>query len=303
MAVASDQSQPGFAAELNSSRKDRYGSGVLRFFRREPAGALAALVVLVIGSACVFAPVVALYKPNLFDYNALLQSPAPGHVMGTDQFGRDILSRLLYGGRVSAIIATSGVGIATVVGTILGMAAGYWRGAFDVVIQRVTDAIMAFPLLIFALLLVALLGPSVANVSAAIAITQIPRFTKVVRSLTLALREETYVHAAAATGAGSFRVLRYHILPNLAAPLIVMATISLASAILVEASISFLGLGPPPPTASWGEMLSSDARAYFDRAPWMAIFPGIAMTVLVLCINITGDALRDFLDPRLRNLR
>lgn len=280
----------------------RQGTSVLRFARKEPVGALASATVIVILIACFLAPVVAPHEPNLFDYNALLAGPSFTHPLGTDQFGRDILSRLLYGGRISAIIAVSGVVAGAVIGTIVGMIAGYWRGTADVVIQRLTDAMMAFPLLIFALLLVALLGPSVTNVSAAIALTQVPRFTKVVRSLTMAVRQEAYVHAAIATGCASPRILLQHILPNLAAPLIVMVTMALASAILVEASISFLGLGPPPPNPSWGAMLSGEARAHFDDAPWMAAFPGIAMTLLVLCINIAGDAMRDFLDPRLKNV-
>lgn len=274
---------------------------VSRFIRRQPVGGAAALLLVVVSCLCFASRWLAPYDPNVFHYSNVLAAPNSRFLAGTDNFGRDILSRLLYGGRISLLVTTTGVIGGAVVGTVLGLVSGYHGRWLDIIIQRLADALMSFPLLVLALALVSVLGPSVQNVAVAIAVSQVPTVTKVTRAVTLGLREEQFVQAAVTTGAATPRVLLRHVLPNLFAPLIVLVTTALGTAVLVEASLSFLSLGPPPPNATWGSMLSGDARQYFTRAPWMAIFPGMAISVVVLSISMLGDALRDYLDPRLRN--
>jgi peptide/nickel transport system permease protein len=247
----------------------------------------------------IFAPLLAPCDP----YDSVagrLQSPNAAHWMGTDNLGRDLLSRLIYGARISMYVGLAAIVIGTGVGVVLGMISGYAGRWVDVVIQRSMDIMMAFPGLILALALVAMLGNSLRNVLIAVAIGAIPQTVRVIRSAVLGAKEQDYVMAARVIGAPSWRIIFRHLLPNIVAPAIVLASVTFGWAIIVEASLSFLGLGIQPPTPSWGAMLSGPARRYMLSAPWMAIFPGLAISAVIFGINVFGDALRDVLDPRLR---
>lgn len=270
-----------------------------RAARRAPVGvgALAVIVLLVV--MAVAAPLVAPYDPQSQDYNHLLKEPSPSHPFGTDRVGRDLLSRVIYGTRTSFMVGVVAVGVALVVGTPLGLVAGYFRGVTDELIMRILDAFIAFPGIIFALAIVAVLGSSLMNVMLAIGITSIPLFARLTRSQVLSLRQREYVLAAAATGASDFRIMARHIMPNAASPLIVQATLALGFAVLAEAGLGYLGVGVQPPTPTWGSDLNQGAPL-LERAPWLSIAPGMAIFVLVLSFNLLGDALRDQLDPRTR---
>jgi peptide/nickel transport system permease protein len=248
----------------------------------------------------------AIAGPNLmpYEYDAMsaqerFSPPSWRHPMGTDQYGRDTATRVTYGARISVYVGFVSIGIALTIGSLLGLISGYFGGRIDGVIMRGMDVILAFPAILLALLFLVTLGTNLTNVIWAIAIVRIPGFARVARSSTLAIREEEYVQAAKAIGSRNFRVILRHILPNALAPLIVMATISLAIAILVEATLSFLGLGTQPPTPSWGRMLN-EGRGFMQRAPWMSLFPGFAIAITVFALNVFGDGLRDALDPRLK---
>lgn len=229
-----------------------------------------------------------------------LIGPSPDHLLGTDQFGRDILSRILFGAQISLYVGVFATLLGVGVGTLIGVVSGYLSGSVDSVAQRVMDILQAFPLLVLAIALVVALGPSVNNVVIALGIALIPSSNRVIRSAVLSLREQMFVEAARAMGAAAPRVMFWHILPNVLAPAIILVSIDLGLAILVESSLSFLGLGPRPPTPTWGAMLGIDARTHLARQPWLAIAPGTAITLAVLGFNLLGDGLRDELDPRLR---
>ncbi|UCD31859.1 MAG: ABC transporter permease, partial [Desulfobacterales bacterium] len=256
--------------------------------------------------AAFFAPVLSPHDPvetSLYDQ---IKPPfwADGgtkkNILGTDDLGRDILSRLIYGARVSLIVAVVSVGLAFVLGTLLGSVSGYYKGALDNVIMRIMDIILAFPYLLLAIVVVAYLGPSLQNAMMAIGITYIPRFARIVRGSVLEECEKDYVMAAKAVGAGDWRIIFIAIIPNCLGPLIVQTTLSFASAILDAAALSFLSLGAQPPTPEWGAMIAK-SRALILRAPWVMTFPGIAILLAVLGFNLLGDGLRDALDPRLRD--
>jgi ABC-type dipeptide/oligopeptide/nickel transport system permease subunit len=228
------------------------------------------------------------------------EAPSAAHWFGTDEVGRDLLTRVLYGGQLSLLVGFSSVLLGTTAGGVTGIVSGYFAGRVDMVIQRVMDALMAFPALILAMALMAVVGGSTPMTIAVIALILVPSTNRVVRSATLSVKERTFVEAARAIGAGSTRILAQHVLPNVTAPIIVIASVQLGGAILVQASLSFLGLGPSPPTPTWGGMLSGPGRAYMEESPWLAIFPGLAIAVAVLGFNLLGDGVRDVLDPRLR---
>jgi peptide/nickel transport system permease protein len=266
---------------------------------RGRVGAAALIVVLVFVFLAVASPLIAPDDPNAQDYDALLSSPSLVHPMGTDQVGRDVLSRVIYGSRVSLSLGFTAVVVALAIGVPLGLVAGYVGGAVDNVVMRVVDAFIALPSIILALAIVAVLKPTLFNVTLAIGITYFPLFARLIRSDTLSLRERDFIHAARATGASDGRIMLRHILPNTLSPIIVQTTLAIGFAILAEASLSYLGAGVQPPTPSWGNAINQGA-ALLQQAPWLSIFPGVTIFILVLAFNLLGDALRDQLDPRLR---
>jgi len=299
---------PGAAATLpaaevsaTAARRPR-GRPAGRWIRRHPTGALSGAVLLVVLLASALAPWISPHDPYAQDYDALMRPPGGAYLLGTDYLGRDVFSRTLFGGRTSLSISLAAITAGTVAGTIAGLASGFYGGWFDGIVQRVVDVMMALPSIILALALMAVLGPRTENVILAIATIIVPSLSRIVRGTVLQLREMQFVEAARALGASDARVLSRHVLPNTIAPVIVVATTALSGAILIEASLGFLGLGTQLPVPSWGNMLSEEARRYFEQAPWMALPPGIALSLTVLAVNFFGDALRDALDPRLRRV-
>lgn len=271
-----------------------------RFVRRHPVGAAAGLLIGGMAVAAGVAQWIAPYNPLAADYQAMFAPPNVQHWLGTDAFGRDILSRLIFGARTALFVGFSASLIGTTLGAVLGVASAYFGGKIDFAIQRLADIVISFPLIILAMAIVAILGMGTGNLIAAIAISFVPRVQLVVRASALGIRQTDYVEAARAIGAGHWRIILRHMIPNVVASYLIMVTALLGQAILLEASLSFLGLGVAEPTAAWGLMLSGAAVEFVQRAPWMAIAPGAAITVSVLAFNIFGDTLRDALDPKLR---
>lgn len=295
------QAQAALAQPLFNPRVKRGGfNQVLRFSQKYPLGALGALVLILLVIVAVFAPWVATHDPLDMDIPNRLHAPGLEFWLGTDTFGRDSYSRIIFGARVSLYVGLLAVTLGTTVGTVLGIMSGYLGGKFDMILQRVVDAFMGFPSLILALIMVVALGASLNNVMLAIGITLIPRMSRLSRSSALSVKEEVYILASQAIGANTVRILFRHVLPNSMAPVFVLATGYLGTAIVSEASLSFLGLGVPPPNSSWGGMLEIGTRGYLETAPWLAIYPGIALSVVVFAFSFFGDALRDAFDPRLR---
>jgi peptide/nickel transport system permease protein len=271
-----------------------------RFARRKPLGAAGGAVMLLIVLTAVFADQLQTYDPIATDAAATLAPPSRSHWLGTDHLGRDIYSRIVHGARVSLVVGVASTLFGSVLGGIIGLLSGYAGGKTDLIAQRLLDILQGLPLLVLALVMSAALGPSIENVVIAISIPIIPRAARVIRSSVLAIRELAYVEAARALGVESLRIAFRHILPNTVGPFIVLCTAQLGSAILVEATLSFLGLGVPEPYPSWGRMLSVSASEYAQKAPHLVIFPGLAISLAVFGSNLLGDALRDVLDPRLR---
>jgi peptide/nickel transport system permease protein len=259
-------------------------------------GAVVIGIVLVMAIA---APLVSPYDPLKQDLSNLLAPPSLGHLLGTDNVGRDILSRSIWGARVSLIAGCGSVFIAVVAGCLLGLAAGYWRGLVDDVVMRLVDAVLSFPALVLALALAAVLGAGLGSVLIALGVVFAPTFARLMRGQVLTIRTREYVDAARLLGAPDWRILLRHVLPNAAAPIVVQASLSVAFAILAEASLGFLGLGVPPPEPSWGSIINA-GRGYLQQAPWIVFGPGVALFVTVLSLNFVGDAIRDALDPRTR---
>ena len=269
------------------------------FVKAKPLGALGAVILLLMIASAVFADQIAARDPLLQDIPNRLRSPGSEFLFGTDRFGRDMFSRVIYGTRVSLYVGLISVGVSTAAGGLIGIASGYLGGKPDLLMQRVVDALMAFPTLVMALIIVAAFGSSISNVIIAIVVALTPRMVRISRAQALSVREELYITASQSIGVKPFRVMIRHILPNSLAPIIVLATGYLAEAVIAEAALSFLGLGVPPPDPSWGRMLQEGAREYLERAPWLTIFPGIALSLAVFGFTLFGDALRDVLDPRL----
>ena len=265
---------------------------------RNPIGIVGAVIVGLTIVVAVGAPLFAPYSPNAQDAQRLL-GPSWDNLMGTDELGRDTFSRVVYGARVSLQVGIVSVLVALVVGSLLGLIAGFWGGALDTWLMRFVDILFAFPGLVLAIVIAGLLGPSRNNAMIAIGVVYAPAFARVIRGSVLTVMNEPYIEAGRVIGARSSRLIGLHVLPNIVAPLIVMTTVYLSSAILAEAGLSFLGLGTQPPEPSWGGMLNI-ARTYMELTPWMAIFPGLAIMIVVLGFNFLGDGLRDVLDPRLR---
>ncbi len=272
------------------------------FVRRRPLGAIGGLVVVLMLVTAAGAGVLAPYDPVTVDFGAMLARPNAAHWLGTDAFGRDVLSRLIYGSRTALLVGFGAALIGATGGAILGVGSAYFGGKVDLYVQRVMDIFLCFPLIILALALVAILGNSLPNLIVAITIPMIPRCALVIRASALAIREMPYVDAARAAGFSNARIILRHMLPNVMAPYLIMLTAFLGQAILLESSLSFLGLGVQEPTAAWGLMLRGAAVDFAESAPWMAIFPGLAISLAVFAFNLFGDSLRDALDPKLRTL-
>jgi peptide/nickel transport system permease protein len=273
---------------------------IFRFSRRKPLGAAGALIILVIVFTAIFANVLETQDPIATNAAETLARPSATHWLGTDHLGRDIYSRILHGSRVSLLVGLGSTLVASLLGGVIGLLSGYVGGKTDLVVQRVMDILQGLPLLVLALVMAAALGPSIPNVILAISIPIMPRAARVIRASVLSIREFQYVEAARALGLTHLRIAFRHIMPNTMGPFIVLGTAQLGSAILVEATLSFLGLGVPEPYPSWGRMLSVSAAEYAQKAPWLVLFPGIAISLAVFGSNLLGDALRDTLDPRLR---
>ncbi len=273
----------------------------IRFLaRRYPLGAFGAVIIMVFVLTAIFANWITPYDPTSTNARASLAVPGAAHWLGADFMGRDILSRIIGGAQISLAVGIGATTLGCLVGIPVGLASGYFGGWLDLIVQRFIDIMQSLPLLVMALVMAASLGPSLQNTIIAIAIPLVPSIARIVRSNTLALKEMPFVEAARAIGISEGWIAIRHVLPNTLAPLIVLATAQFGSAILVEASLSFLGLGVPEPYPSWGRMLSESAAEYMRTAPWLVIFPGVAISLIVFGANLLGDALRDLLDPRLR---
>ncbi len=288
--VAPAERTPGWLDELG------------QFARQRPLGALGAVFILLMAVVAIFAPLLATYNPLATDYGAMLAAPNTQHWLGTDAHGRDVFSRLLYGSRTALLVGLGASVFGATLGAVIGVASAYFGGRLDLILQRVMDVFLSLPLIILALAVVVILGTGALNVILAITIPMIPRCALVVRSSGLAIREMPYIDAARAAGFGHARIILRHMLPNVMAPYLILLTAFLGQAILLEASLSFLGLGVQEPTAAWGLMLRGAAVEFAETAPWMAIFPGLAISLAVFAFNLFGDSLRDALDPRLRTL-
>jgi peptide/nickel transport system permease protein len=273
---------------------------VTKFARTKPLGAGGACIILAMIFVATFAERLAPYDPYEADYAAQFVRPTAEHWFGTDEFGRDVMTRIMYGARIALFVGFVASFAGCTIGALLGVVSAYRGGRVDLLLERLMDILLAFPQLILALAIASILGPAVQNVVIAVSIPIIPRAARVVRSAALAVKENQYVEAVNALGASWRRVVAQHILPNVAAPYIIMLTAQLGGAILAEAALSYLGLGAAEPTPSWGLMLSGSAPSYAEKAPWIALFPGIAISLGVFGFNLFGDSLRDALDPKLR---
>jgi len=282
------------------SRFDRWLETTFRFTRQRPLGAVGAAIIGIMIAAAVLAGFVAPYDPLATDYATMLQAPSSFHWFGTDSFGRDVLTRIIYGSRTALWIGFASSFLGATLGALIGVTSAYFGGKIDLVLQRFMDLLLSFPLIILALVVVSLLGSGMTNVIFAITVPMVPRCALVLRSSALALREMPFVEAARALGFGPTRIILRHMLPNVMAPYLIMLTAFLGQAILLEASLSFLGLGVAEPQAAWGLMLRGAAVEFAERAPWMAIYPGLAISLSVFAFNLLGDSLRDALDPKLR---
>jgi peptide/nickel transport system permease protein len=299
MTIAADL---GTRVEAASERKPRSRMSVLRrFARRNPLGAAGALVVIVMIVVALLADIIAPYDPLANAFDRLHEPPSWQNWFGTDQFGRDVFSRIVYGARTALLVGFVSAFVGATLGLVLGVASAYFGGRIDLVFQRILDIFMAFPLIIMALAVIAIFGTGAQNVIIAITIPFIPRCARVVRSSALAIRELPYIDAARANGFSHARIILRHMVPNVMAPFLIMITAFVGQAILLEASLSYLGLGVQEPTPAWGLMLQGGAEEYAESAPWIAIFPGLAISLAVFGFSLFGDAVRDELDPKLRS--
>lgn len=276
---------------------------IKRLFREKPLGAAGAVICLVFLFCGIFADVLAPYGMNEIKLSARLKPPSWDHPFGTDNLGRDLLSRCLYGAQLSVIIGLAAASLATVISVMLGLLSGYLGGKFDMIVQRLVDAWMSFPDLIILIVVVAVLGPGTWQIIGVLGLLLGIGGSRIIRSAVISVRENMYVHAAQSIGASTGRILWRHILPNVLPPIIVLFTTRVGTVILAESALSFLGLGVPPPVPTWGGMLSGSGRTFMFQGPWLVIFPGLCLTLVVYAINIYGDALRDLFDPRMRGSR
>jgi len=295
--VGSTETAPGGARRQAPTRGGRQA---FRLLVRNPASLAGLIIVTALVAAVAAAPVLAPYPPGDIHIPDKVHPPSRTYPLGTDQFGRDILSRLLYGGRISLVLSVIGVGLATAAGTTIGAVAGYGRRWVDETLMRVMDVLLCFPYIVLAIALIAVVGPSLQNIVFVVAVTLLPQFARLGRSVVLMLKDAEYVTAARATGLPEHRILFRHVIPNIITPIVVMASLSMATAILTESSLSFLGLGVQPPTASWGTIIS-DGRNYVTDGAWISTTAGLAISLAILGFNLLGDGLRDVFDPRLRS--
>jgi len=293
---------PHTVEELTRAPAPRAGwrTAIADFVRHRPLGAAGGGIILVTMLLAVAAGLIAPYDPLANDYAAMLAPPSASHWLGTDAYGRDVLSRIIFGSRTAMTVGLGASIIGATLGSLIGVVSAYFGGRVDLLVQRVMDVFFAFPVIILALAVVAILGTGAGNVILAIATPMVPRCARVVRSSALSVREMPYVDAARASGFRHTRIILRHMLPNVMAPILIMGTAFIGEAILLEASLSFLGLGVQEPTAAWGLMLRGAAVEFAETAPWMAIFPGLAISFAVFGFNLFGDSLRDALDPKLR---
>ena len=298
MAIAT---APGRTFDEQEAVEVRRGRALWTVIKRKPLGMASAALILLLVLTAIFADVLAPYDPLAAQPEIRLAAPSWAHPFGTDDIGRDVFSRVIYGSRISLWVGLLAVGIGTFAGTIIGLVSGYWEGRLDMILQRLMDALMTLPGLILALAIVSVLKPSTTNAMLAIAVVIIPGNSRIVRGAVLSAKQNRFVEAAQAIGCRDLRIIGTHILPNVTAPILIIASIWLGNAILIEASLSYLGVGTQPPTPSWGLMLSSTGRAFMEQAPWLAIFPGLAISLAVFGFNLFGDTLRDAWDPKLRN--
>ena len=310
MARESDPGQlttaPSGLLEVASAALKRQAVGLRRFAVSKPMGAAGGVIVVLIVLAAIFANVVSPYDPYASNLNenglpVRLEGPGISFLLGTDALGRDVLSRIIFGARISLVVGLGAVALGTLFGTVIGLVSGYFVGKVDQVLQRIVDTLMAIPAIVLALAVITMLEPGLFNIILVIAIVIAPGTSRVVRGTVLAIKENVYIEAARSIGAGGNRIVFRHILPNVFAPIIVIASIWVGNAIVIEAALSYLGLGTPPPTPTWGGMLALEGRRHLENAPWLALAPGAAISIAVLAVNMLGDALRDVLDPRLRN--
>lgn len=270
-----------------------------RMLRRNPVAMIGLTGLVILLLATFFAPWIAPYSPTKIDHEHLIQNPSWGHIFGTDDLGRDVFSRVLWGGRESLRVGFMGIVVAMLGGTVLGLISGYFGGKVDSILMRLVDILLSFPTILLLLSIVAALGPGLSTVLIALGISAIPGYSRLVRGSVFATKNIEYIYAAQAMGASSERIMFYHILPNIIAPIIVYASLGLGSAIMITAGLSYIGLGAQPPSPEWGAMLNY-GRSYLRSAWWMSVFPGLAIFISVLCINLLGDGLRDALDPRMK---
>jgi len=303
MAVDQQILEPPTPNQLAVVGRSKWQQAVVRFIRHKPLGAVGAAIVLFMILVAVFADFISPYHPLETDYVNMFISPDFKHWLGTDAFGRDILSRIIYGSRTAMLVGFTAAFMGATLGMFIGVASAYFGGRTDLLVQRLLDMFMSFPLIILALTVVSIFGTGTDKVIMAITVPLVPRCARVIRASALAIREIPYVDAARACGFSHWRIIFRHMLPNVVAPYLIMLTAFQGQAILLEASLSFLGLGVQEPTPAWGIMLQGGAEEYAESAPWMAIFPGLAISIAVFAFNVFGDSLRDVLDPRLRGAK
>ncbi|MCC6173963.1 MAG: ABC transporter permease [Chloroflexi bacterium] len=302
MANARAVALPGAVATRRPRRSQNLYVRTFRRLLRSPAGLLGMIVLAVLVLMALFAPLLAPYDPLAQHPGSELAVPSNTYPLGTDEFGRDVLSRIIYGARISLMVGVLAVAIGSLIGVSSGLLAGYRSGWVDATIMRVWDTLLAFPAILLGIAVAAVLGPGVTNAAIALAIISIPQFARITRAAVLGEKQREYVQAARCLGAGGWRITTSHIFPNCISPLLVQLSLAMGYAVLLEAGLSFLGLGTQPPEPSWGSMLNA-SRAYLRQAPWYAVFPGVALSVLLVGLNFLSDALRDALDPRLTHLR
>lgn len=293
------QQQTQIASAASDMAPRRHRRQRLRRVLRRPLTLAGGAIVLVFVATAVVGAFATPHPPNALIYSAVLAPPSPSYPFGTDDLGRDILSRIVSGAHISLMVGVVAIGLAMVIGTVLGLLAGYLGGWVDALIMRLMDIMLAFPDILLAIVIIAILGPGLVNVIIAVGIGAIPVYTRTVRAAVLGVREQEFVEAAHALGVSPWRIMRVHILRNVAAPIIVLATLGVGLAILIAAGLSFIGLGAQPPTPEWGDMLN-EAQNYLQQAWWMAAFPGAAITLTVVGLNLLGDGLRELLDPTIR---